>query len=140
VVIHTGGAVIFRNSDTTRHHVYSFAPIKQFEFVQKPGDVSEPIRFDRPGTAAIGCNIHDDMIAYVDVTDAPWAGVTGANGQISLTGLPAGRFTATVWHPRLRPGAAPPSQAVTLATENTTLAVSLPVLPPPRPHAHGSLY
>ena len=140
VVVHTGGSVIFRNSDTMRHHVYSFAQIKQFEFVQQPGDVSPPVRFDHPGVAAIGCNIHDDMIAYIDVTDAPWAGVTDHNGEVTLTGMPAGRFTAEVWHPRLRPRAPPPTQTVTLATENTTLAVALPVLPPPRPHGRGSLY
>jgi plastocyanin len=140
VVIHTGGSVTFRNSDTMRHHVYSFAQIKQFEFVQQPGDISPPVRFDHPGIAAIGCNIHDDMIAYIDVTDAPWAGVTNRNGQVTITGLPTGRFTAEVWHPRLRPRAPPPTQTVTLATDNTTLAVSLPVLPPPRPHRRGSLY
>ncbi len=140
VVIHTGGSVIFRNSDTTRHHVYSFAPIKQFEFVQNPGDVSPPVRFDQPGIAAIGCNIHDNMIAYIDVTESPWAGVTDQNGQVMLTGLPAGRFTAEVWHPRLRPRAPPPTRTVTLATDNTTLAVALPVLPPPHLRGRGSLY
>jgi plastocyanin len=140
VVIHTGGSVIFRNSDTTRHHVYSFASIRQFEFVQNPGDVSPPVRFDQPGIAPIGCNIHDNMIAYIDVTDAPWAGTTDQHGQVTLTGLPAGRFTAKVWHPRLRPRAPPPTRTVTLATDTTTLAVSLPVLPPPRLRGRGSLY
>src|SRR5579871_6629021 len=71
VVIHVGGSVTFRNSDHTNHHVYSFASIKQFEFAEKPGDVSAPVRFDLPGWAAIGCNIHDNMIAYVYVTTSP---------------------------------------------------------------------
>lgn len=140
VVIHTGGAVTFYNKDTTRHHVYSFAPIKQFEFVQNPGDVSPPVRFNHPGIAAIGCNIHDNMIAYVDVTDAPWAGITDPNGQVTITGLPTGRFMAAVWHPRLRPHSPPPTKMVTLAAVNTTLAVSLPVVPPPRVRGRRSLY
>jgi len=140
VVIHTGGGVVFRNSDTTRHHLYSFAPIRHFEFVQNPGDVSAPVKFDTPGTAAVGCNIHDNMVAYVDVTDAPWAAITDQTGHAHILDLPPGRFAVTVWHPRLRPRSTPPTQTVTLETADTTVAVSLPVLPPPRPHGRGSLY
>jgi plastocyanin len=140
VVIHTGGSVVFRNSDRTRHHVYSFAPIKQFEFVQRPGDSSPPVRFDTPGSAAIGCNIHDNMVAYVYVTDAPWAAVTDQNGRATVTDLPAGNFTATVWHARLRPAAAPPSEAVSIGRADQTVVVALAVLPPRRPHSKTSIY
>ena len=135
VVIHTGGSVTFRNSDQIRHHVYSFSPIHQFEMVQAPGETSPPVRFDKPGSAAIGCNIHDHMIAYIHVTDAPWAMVTDANGRAVIADVPAGRFTATVWHPRLRPGVEPPAMPLLLANENSTLAVTIPVLPPRRARA-----
>src|ERR1700691_1738378 len=33
VVVRKGGHVIFTNNDVTMHQVYSFAPIKQFQFV-----------------------------------------------------------------------------------------------------------
>jgi plastocyanin len=135
VVIHTGGSVVFHNSDQIRHHVYSFSPLHRFEMVQPPGDVSPPIKFDQPGSVAIGCNIHDQMIAYVHVTDAPWAKVTDADGHAVIAGVPAGHFVATVWHPRLRPRTEPPAMPLTLATENSTLAVTLPVLPPRRARA-----
>jgi plastocyanin len=132
VVIHTGGSVTFHNNDKIRHHVYSFSPIHQFEMVQAPGETSPPVRFDKPGSAAIGCNIHDQMIAYIRVTDAPWAMVTDANGRAVIADVPAGHFVATVWHPRLRPGIEPPAMPLTLANDNSTLAVTLPVLPPKR--------
>ncbi len=135
VVIHTGGTVTFRNSDPIRHHVYSFSPVRRFEMVQPPGDTSAPIRFDQPGSLAIGCNIHDHMTAYIYVTNAPWAMVTDANGRAVIADVPAGKFVATVWHPRLRPRAEPPSLAVALANENSTLAVTIPVLPPRRARA-----
>jgi plastocyanin len=138
VVIHTGGSVTFRNSDQIRHHVYSFSPIHQFEMVQAPGETSPPVRFDKPGSAAIGCNIHDHMIAYIHVTDAPWAMVTDANGRAVIADVPPGHFVATVWHPRLRPGTEPPAMPLVLANENSTLAVTIPVLPPRR--ARGSDY
>lgn len=135
VVIRTGGTVTFRNSDPIRHHVYSFSPIRRFEMVEAPGETSPPIRFDQPGSAAIGCNIHDHMTAYIHVTDAPWAMVTDANGRAVISEVPAGRFVATVWHPRIRPRAEPPAVPLVLATQNSTLAVTLPVLPPRRVRA-----
>lgn len=53
VVVRRGGSVVFHNSDRTRHHIYSFSPIRQFEFVQKPDDNSPAVSFDVPGVAAI---------------------------------------------------------------------------------------
>ena len=37
-IFRPGDSVIFRNSDNTRHHVYSFSPAKSFEFVLAPGE------------------------------------------------------------------------------------------------------
>ncbi len=137
VVIRTGGSVTFRNSDQIRHHVYSFADIHPFEMVQGPGESSQPMLFDKPGAAAIGCNIHDHMTAYVLVTDAPWAMVTDGSGTAVISDLPAGNFVATVWHPRIRPKAEPPTVAFTLDTGDSNVAISLSVLPPRRPRAHN---
>ncbi len=136
VVIRSGGTVVFRNSDGIRHHVYSFAPVRRFEMVQAPGETSEPVRFDKPGAVAIGCNIHDHMIAHVFVTDAPWAIVTDAQGRAILPELPAGQFVATVWHARLRPRSEPVTRQIALTAANASLAVSLSVLPPRRPRGH----
>jgi plastocyanin len=140
VVVQRGGSVIFHNSDHTRHHIYSFSQIRQFEFVQKPDDVSPAVSFDVPGVVAIGCNIHDNMAAYVYVTDAPRAAVTDSMGRAEITDLPAGNFIATVWHPRLRPKAVPPPQPVTLESSNTNLAITIAVLPPRRARNTKSLY
>lgn len=140
VVVQRGGSVVFRNSDQTRHHIYSFSPIRPFEFVQKPEEVLPPVAFDTAGVAAIGCNIHDNMIAYVYVTDAPRAAVTDSQGKAEVADLPAGSFIATVWHARLRPKVSPPSQHVTLESSSTTLAISISVLPPRRARHSSSLY
>jgi plastocyanin len=140
VVVERGGSVTFRNSDRTRHHIYSFSPIRQFEFVQKPDEILPPVTFDVPGVAAIGCNIHDNMIAYVYVTEAPRSAVTDSKGRAEVADLPAGTFIATVWHPRLRPKVVPPSQHVTLESSDTTLAVTISVLPPRRVRHSQSLY
>ena len=139
IAIRRGGTVSFRNSDQTRHHVYSFAPIKQFEYVLKPGEASPPVVFDKPGIVVLGCNIHDQMIAYVDVTDAPWVTITTTSGVARIDGLPPGDFVLTIWHPLIRPGVAPPTRTVLLPAEDSTSTVAVAIDPPhPRDDDSGA--
>jgi plastocyanin len=128
-IVARGGAVVFHNNDTPHHHVYSFSPIKSFEFVLAPGESSAPVLFDKPGIAAIGCNIHDQMIAYVYVTETPWVMRTDKTGRARIEGVPSGVFTAQFWHPLLKPGRPVPSQAVTISDTPATLAATLALLP-----------
>lgn len=133
-VFRPGDDVVFRNSDATRHHVYSFSPARAFEFVLVPAQSSTPLRLARPGAIAVGCNIHDQMIAYLYVTDAPWFVQTGASGSAAFDGLPAGDYAVHVWQPRLRPGRPDPVMQVAVAATGPakSLAVSLRLLPDPR--------
>jgi plastocyanin len=104
-VLRPGDRVVFRNGDRTRHHVYSFSAAKAFEFMLNPGQSSDPLVLDRAGVVAVGCNIHDSMITYLYVTQAPWTTRTGADGS-ALLRVPDGSYTVRAWHPRLRPGRA----------------------------------
>ena len=125
-VARPGAAAVFHNSDSTRHHVYSFSPAATFEMVLGPGEASRRVPLDDTGVVAIGCNIHDQMIAWLVVSDAPWVARTGPDGQARFPGLPAGDYRVRVWHPRLPvrdagverrvslDGAAPVSLAVAL--------------------------
>jgi plastocyanin len=98
-VVQTGTAVDFPNNDTVRHHVYSFSQPKRFEIKLYAGKPGQPITFDKPGEVVIGCNIHDWMEAYVLVVESPWFGKTGADGQVRIANLPAGRYRVQLWHP-----------------------------------------
>ena len=130
-VFRPGDKVVFHNSDRTRHHVYSFAPARQFEFVLAPGESSPPLQLDRPGVIAVGCNIHDRMITYFFVTDAPFVARTDGHGHAHVD-FPAGRFEVRVWHPRQRPGRPVLEQVVTTDTPQQPLTFSLALLPDPR--------
>ncbi len=99
-VVQTGAAVDFPNNDTVRHHVYSFSQPKRFEIKLYAGKPGQPIAFDKPGEVVIGCNIHDWMEAYVLVVESPYFGKTGADGQVRVTNVPAGRYRLQLWHPR----------------------------------------
>ncbi len=48
---------------------------------------------------AVGCNIHDSMVGFIRVVDAPFAVKTDAKGVAVLRGVPGGAATLTVWHP-----------------------------------------
>ncbi|OYU78809.1 MAG: methylamine utilization protein, partial [Burkholderiales bacterium PBB5] len=70
-VVTVGTAVHFPNEDTVRHHVYSFSPVKKFELKLYAGTPSLPVVFDKPGVAVLGCNIHDQMAAWVLILETP---------------------------------------------------------------------
>ncbi len=99
--VQAGTTVSFPNKDNIRHHVYSFSPAKTFELPLYTGSTAAPVLFDKPGAVALGCNIHDWMIAYVYVSESPYFAKTGADGKANLANLPAGDYTVRTWHPRL---------------------------------------
>jgi len=72
LVIPVHSTVQFPNSDAVGHQVYSFSSARQFQLPLYRGKPYPPVQFDQPGVVTLGCNIHDNMIAYVLVTDAPF--------------------------------------------------------------------
>ena len=113
-VVPVGSAVQFPNRDKVRHHVYSFSPIKAFELKLYAGTPSNPVVFDKPGIAVLGCNIHDSMITWMVVVETPYYGQTVANGKLRLDNVPPGNYRLRTWHPDMPTGAAAFDQAVVL--------------------------
>ena len=103
LVIPTGSTVAFPNSDSVSHQIYSFSAAKKFQLPLYRGKPYPPTRFEQPGLVTLGCNIHDSMLAYVVVTDAPYFGRTDSSGSWS-TDVPRGKYRVTVWHPRMQEG------------------------------------
>ena len=133
-LLRPGDKVVFRNSDKTRHHVYSFAAIKTFEFVLRPGESSPALVMDNSGIAAVGCNIHDHMISYLFVSAAPAIALSSHDGDVTLSHLAPGRYTARVWHPQLHPGHPQPTRSVTIVGDADVqhLDFTLSLMPDPR--------
>lgn len=101
LIVPAGGTVAFPNLDRVRHQVYSFSRGNRFELQLYGRDESRTHTFSAAGVAALGCNIHDQMLAYIKVVDTPWAAKTPASGDVVLAAIPAGGATLRVWHPRL---------------------------------------
>ena len=102
LVVPAGGVVAFPNQDAVRHHVYSFSPAHPFELKLYGQDQTRTVRFEKSGAIALGCNIHDQMVAFIKVVDTPYAAKTNAAGDVVLHGLPAGAVSIHVWHPYLK--------------------------------------
>jgi plastocyanin len=125
-VVQTGTAVHFPNFDTVRHHVYSFSPVRKFEIKLYAGTPASPVVFDKPGTAVLGCNIHDRMSAWVHVVDTPLFARTDTAGQVTLD-VPEGDHVLRAWHPLLAEATGPAEQPVRVSGAGTRIAIRLPV-------------
>lgn len=99
LAVRTGTEISFPNSDHIRHQVYSFSTPKRFELRLYGGTPSDPVLFDKSGVVVLGCNVHDNMLGYVYVTDDGWFGVSNDKGSLSLDQVPAGHYAVTLWHP-----------------------------------------
>jgi plastocyanin len=122
--VRVGTQVKFANHDDITHHVYSFSPAKRFSYRLQTGAVEGPLAFDAPGVVVLGCNIHDWMVGYVYVTDAPRFLVTDAQGKARFSELAAGAWQVQLWHPGLTANGAPPDRQVALAADDR-LEISL---------------
>jgi plastocyanin len=101
MVIPAGSTVNFTNSDKVSHEVYSFSAAHSFKLGLYRGNGHRPELFDHPGLVTLGCNIHDAMLAYILVTDAPYYGTTAADGSWAQADIARGKYRIEVWSPRL---------------------------------------
>jgi len=135
LVIRTGTAVDFPNSDTVAHQVYSFSPAKRFQLSLYRGHVYPPLIFDQPGLVVVGCNIHDNMLGYIYVTPSPYFGKTDTGGTLQLEGLPGGEYEISAWNPRFNEASDEITRALRLASDArqpVTLRLTRPLSPEPR--------
>jgi plastocyanin len=140
VAVRKGGEVVFTNNDATKHQVYSFSPIRQFQFEIDKGQVSKPVVFDRAGVAAIGCNIHDNMVAYVYVADGPFAVISDSGGRAEIHDVPEGSYLASVWHPQRRIGRKAAPSILTVDGGRVKLSLSITLMAKPAMKMHKSDY
>jgi plastocyanin len=140
IVIPVGSTIEFPNSDSVSHQIYSFSSAKRFQLPLYRGKPYPPEHFDQAGVVTLGCNIHDEMLAYVLVTDASWYGRTDSAGSWT-TEVPRGRYRVEIWHPRLRDSETDLARELLVGDTDRadlTLRLAKPLQPAPlseRPHS-----
>ncbi len=130
LVVPQGTSVQFPNRDSVRHHVYSFSAAKNFELKLYSGTPANPVTFDKTGIAVLGCNIHDNMVAWVVVVDTPYFGRSAAMGGVALPNVPAGTYRLRVWHPNLPVGAPALDQTLSVDAVDAKVTVRMAGLAP----------
>jgi len=126
-VVQVGTPILFPNHDKVRHHVYSFSPAKTFELKLYSGVPTSPILFDKVGTVVLGCNIHDQMVAYVQVVNTPFFGKTDMSGRVKLDGLVNGKYALKAWYFKMAPNEAAMEQPITYQGADLNASVKLSV-------------
>jgi hypothetical protein len=122
LVVQTGTSVMFPNSDSVSHHVYSFSATKPFELPLYKGQLYPPVVFDQPGVVVLGCNIHDGMLGYVVVVDTPHFALTNEQGVALIDAVPYGDYKIETWTARVRPAALPPAQRLSVGSNSVATA------------------
>jgi len=124
LVLPLHSTVQFPNSDPISHQVYSFSSARKFQLPLYRGKPYPPVSFEQPGIVTLGCNIHDNMLAYIVVTAAPFFGRTDPNGEWMAPNIAGGKYRVRVWHPLINE----PQElerAVQLATDHDAIEVRL---------------
>ncbi|MCH8617967.1 methylamine utilization protein [Undibacterium sp. TS12] len=124
-VVQTGTSISFPNNDTVRHHAYSFSPAKPFELKLYSGKPAAPVIFDKAGTVIVGCNIHDQMVAYIHIVDTPYFAKTDGRGMAKLPTVPTGKYILKTWHPKLPPNTTIQEQSLQIDGNPATVNVKL---------------
>src|SRR3954452_23591590 len=132
-IVPVGADVSFPNFDNTKHHVYSFSPSKRFELKLFAKDQSRTVHFDKPGIVALGCNIHDQMSAFIFVADSAWTARTNAQGLAIFNDAPGAPGRVTVWHPYLRAPGGSVQQALSAGQRGLNFSIRLRPPPPSMP-------
>jgi plastocyanin len=129
LVIQKNTKVHFPNSDSVKHHVYSFSKAKTFELQLYKELQADPLLFSKLGSVELGCNIHDWMLGYIFVVDTPYFGKTDIKGNITFE-IPDGEYQLDVWHPRIQDKLSSLSRQITVPIKSDIKVIlGSPLLP-----------
>jgi plastocyanin len=124
LVVPAGSQVEFPNHDPFFHNVFSLFEGKRFDLGLYEAGTSRMVRFDRPGISYIFCNIHPEMSAVVITLTTPLYAISNADGQLSLPGVPFGRYVLHIWSEGMGPeNAQPLTREITIAENASSLGV-----------------
>ena len=124
LVVQAGSWVEFPNRDPFFHNVFSLFEGKRFDLGLYEAGTSQRVRFDRTGISYIFCNIHPEMSAVVITLATSLYAISTADGQLSLTGVPYGRYMLHIWSEGMGPEYSQPlTREITIAVNASSLGV-----------------
>lgn len=115
-----GTTVDFPNFDPFFHNAFSYSKPKKFDLGRYPTGQTRSVKFDKPGSVRVFCEIHSDMNCFILVLKNPFFAYSNPDGSFKISNVPAGKYTLKVWHKSSERG----SRTVSVPVEGT-LAVDL---------------
>ncbi len=99
--VQVGTTVEFKNSDAVSHNVFTPDPCADsFNLGTWGKGESKTHTFDEPCKAVMLCAIHPEMEAWVVAVPSPYFAVTDPDGRFTIDGVPTGKHTVKLWHPK----------------------------------------
>lgn len=100
-----GTTVDFLNSDDVAHNVFTpDKSAKKFNLGTWPkGEIRSftfEKRCDNTCDAVMLCNVHPEMEAFVVIMQNPYFAMADKEGNFTIEGVPEGKYTVKVWHPK----------------------------------------
>lgn len=99
LAVPVGTVVTIHNLDDVNHELYSFSQALPFSLHLSAKGGGGAVTAAHAGLVVLGCKVHDEMVGYLYVTDAPYFGKTDAGGYLRLGGLKPGRYVLGLWQP-----------------------------------------
>ena len=99
LAVPVGTVVAIHNLDDVDHDLYSFSQALPFSLRLPAKGGGGAVTAAHAGLVVLGCKVHDEMVGYLYVTDAPYFGKTDAGGYLRLAGLKPGRYVLGLWRP-----------------------------------------
>jgi hypothetical protein len=112
-VARRGQPVRVRNSDAVLHNAHpvlvaepevsiaNLALSQQGQSMDLTRRLAAKLPPDGDAVVRLGCDVHPWMTGWLVVVDHPWAAVTDARGAFAIDRVPAGTYTAALWHETL---------------------------------------
>lgn len=97
--ITVGSKVHFLNEDEFYHNVYSATPKERFNLGRRAPSVKTTEVIEKVGVIKLGCNIHDNMKAYILSFDTPYFVRVEENGTFIIENIKDGQYRIEVFHP-----------------------------------------
>lgn len=87
------------NSDETMHNIRCFGKVNRAFNIGQPTPGTRDKKFTEVEPAIkFKCDMHPWMTAYIFALDHPFFAVSDDKGSYEIKGLPAGKYTITIWH------------------------------------------
>lgn len=100
VFVQTGQSFVIKNSDTVGHNsnIQTIKNPAENKLIPAGGEAAATFKSDEAIPAAVSCNIHPWMKAWVVIRDNPYAAVSKPDGSFEIKNLPAGELEFQFWH------------------------------------------